>query len=260
VGILFLETSTGGPDRYDRADDAVQQEQEHDMVQRKAAVRRPSAAQKRRALEVYERLGAEYAGARIALTYDSPFQLLVAVILSAQTTDVGVNKVTPVLFDAYPDAPSLADADAADVERIVHPTGFFRNKTKNIMGAARRIVAEYDGRVPDTMDELLTLPGVARKTANIVLANAYGVIDGIAVDTHVFRLSHRLGFTKQEDPVKVETDLMALFPRETWMELTYRLIEHGRAVCDAKRPICGGCALAEICPSAFKVKGWREKA
>jgi endonuclease-3 len=126
------------------------------------------------------------------------------------------------------------------------------------MGAARRIVAEYGGTVPDTMEELLTLPGVARKTANIVLANAYGVIDGIAVDTHVLRLSKRLGLTKHDDPVKVERDLMALFPREHWMELTYRLIEHGRAVCDAKRPVCGACTLAEICPSAFKVKGWRE--
>jgi endonuclease-3 len=230
------------------------------MAQRKSPVRRPSAAQKQRAVDVYERLGAEYDGVGIALTYDDPFQLLVAVILSAQTTDVGVNKVTPVLFEAYPDAVSLAAADPAAIERIVHPTGFFRNKTKNIMGAARCIVAEYDGRVPDTMEELLRLPGVARKTANIVLANAYGVIEGIAVDTHVFRLSHRLGFTKQDDPVKVEADLMALFPRDTWMELTYRLIEHGRAVCDARRPICGGCTLAQICPSAFKVKGWREKA
>jgi endonuclease-3 len=230
------------------------------MAQRKSPAPRPSAAQKERAAAVYAALGREYPGARIALAYDSPFQLLVAVILSAQTTDVGVNKVTPVLFETYPDAASLAAADPADVERIVHPTGFFRNKTKNIMGAAQRIQAEYRGRVPDTMDELLTLPGVARKTANIVLANAFGVIDGIAVDTHVLRLSRRLGFTKQEDPVKVERDLMALFPREDWMELTYRLIEHGRAVCDAKRPICGGCAIAEICPSAFKVKGWREKA
>jgi endonuclease-3 len=234
-------------------------DQEHDMAQRKPAVRRPSAALRQRAADVYERLGREYPGARIALSYDSPFQLLVAVILSAQTTDVGVNKVTPVLFEAYPDAVSLAGADPSDVERIVHPTGFFRNKTKNIMGAARRIVADYDGRVPDTMDDLLTLPGVARKTANIVLANAYGVIDGIAVDTHVFRLSHRLGFTKREDPVKVESDLMALFPRDTWMELTYRLIEHGRAVCDARRPACGVCKLAGLCPSAFKVEGWRER-
>ncbi len=227
---------------------------------RKPAARRHTREQKERALEIYRRLGEQYPRARIMLSYDGPFQLLVAVILSAQTTDVGVNKVTPVLFAAYPDAAALAAADPADVERIIHPTGFFRNKTKNIMGAARRIVADYDGEVPGTMEELLTLPGVARKTANILLANAFGVIDGIAVDTHVTRLSHRLGFSKQEDPVRIEADLMALLPRDTWMELTYRLIDHGRAVCDAKRPVCGRCVVAELCPSAFKVKGWRETA
>lgn len=209
-------------------------------------------------MEIYDLLGREYPRAAIALKYDSAFQLLVAVILSAQTTDVGVNKVTPVLFAAYPDAESLASADPADIERIIHPTGFFRNKTKNIQGAARAVVADHGGEVPDTMAELITLPGVARKTANIVLANAYGVIDGIAVDTHVGRLSRRLGFTKHDDPVKVEADLMALFPRETWMELTYRIIEHGRAVCTAQRPACGACVVAALCPSAFKIKGWRE--
>jgi endonuclease-3 len=128
------------------------------------------------------------------------------------------------------------------------------------MGAARTIVAEFDGRVPDTMEELLTLPGVARKTANIVLFNTFGKAEGIAVDTHVFRLSHRLGFTKQDDPNKVERDLMAIVPREEWGPLTYRLIEHGRAICDARRPICGQCVVAELCPSAFKIKGWREHA
>jgi endonuclease-3 len=220
--------------------------------------RTPPPAQRERAMRIYDLLGEAYPAAHIALTYDSAFQLLVAVILSAQTTDVGVNKVTPVLFAAYPDAESLAAADTADIERIVHPTGFFRNKTRNIQGAARAIVAEHDGRVPDTMAELITLPGVARKTANIVLANAYGVIDGIAVDTHVLRLSARLGLTKHDDPVKVEADLMALFPRDVWMDLTYRVIEHGRAVCSGQRPACGACVLADLCPSAFRVKGWRE--
>lgn len=201
-----------------------------------------------------------YPTAAIALRYDSDFQLLVAVILSAQTTDVGVNKVTPILFGRFPTPEALAAADPAEVEEIVHPTGFFRNKTKNIMGAAQRIVAEYGGRVPDTMEDLLTLPGVARKTANIVLFNAFGKAEGIAVDTHVFRLAHRLGFSAEEDPNKVERDLMALFPREEWGALTYRLIEHGRAVCDARRPVCGQCVLADLCPSAYKVKGWREQA
>ncbi len=225
---------------------------------RKPAARRYTKADRERAAEVYARFGREYPRAHIMLTYRDPFQLLVAVILSAQTTDVSVNKVTPDLFAAYPDPVSLAAADPADVERIIKATGFFRNKTKNIMGAAQRIVAEYDGRVPDTMEDLITLPGVARKTANIVLANAFGIIDGVAVDTHVTRLSHRLGFSKQDDPVKIERDLMALFPREDWMDLTYRLIDHGRAICDAKRPVCGACVVAELCPSAFKVKGWRE--
>ena len=213
-----------------------------------------------RAREIDARLKALYPRASIALAYASDFQLLVAVILSAQTTDVGVNKVTPVLFDRFPTAEALAGADPAEVEEIVRPTGFFRNKTKNIIGAAQRIVGEYGGRVPDTMDDLLTLPGVARKTANIVLYNAFDKAEGVAVDTHVFRLSHRLGFSAHEDTNKVERDLMALFPREEWGPLTYRLIEHGRAVCDAKRPICGQCVLAELCPSAYTVKGWRESA
>ena len=213
-----------------------------------------------RAAEIDARLKELYPRAAIALGYESDFQLLVAVILSAQTTDVGVNKVTPILFARFPTPEALAAADPAEVEEIVHPTGFFRNKTKNIMGAATRIVADYGGRVPDTMEELLTLPGVARKTANIVLYNAFDKAEGIAVDTHVFRLAHRLGFSAEEDPNKVERDLMALFPREEWGALTYRLIEHGRAVCDAKRPICGQCVVADLCPSAYKVKGWREQA
>jgi len=215
---------------------------------------------KARAAEIDALLKELYPRAEIALRFESDFQLLVAVILSAQTTDVSVNKVTPVLFDRFPDARALAGADPAEVEEIVHPTGFFRNKTKNIIGAAQRIVAEYDGRVPDTMEGLLTLPGVARKTANIVLYNAFGKAEGIAVDTHVFRLAHRLGYSSEKDANKVERDLMELFPREEWGALTYRLIEHGRAICDAKRPICGQCALADLCPSAFTVNGWREQA
>lgn len=211
------------------------------------------------AMEIDARLKKLYSRARIALSFDSEFQLLVAVILSAQTTDVSVNKVTPVLFERFPTAAALADADPAEVEAIVHATGFFHNKTKNIIGAAQRIVAEYGGRVPDTMEELLTLPGVARKTANIVLYNSFGKAEGIAVDTHVFRLAQRLGFSEQKDPGKVERDLMKLFPREEWGALTYRLIEHGRAICDAKRPICGQCVLSDLCPSAFAIKGWREQ-
>lgn len=213
-----------------------------------------------RATEIEHRLAKEYPRAHIALTYDSDFQLLVAVILSAQTTDITVNKVTPALFDAYPTAEALASADPADVEDLVHATGFFRSKAKNIMGTATLISEEHDGEVPNTMEDLIKLPGVARKTANIVLFNAFGKQEGIAVDTHVSRLSQRLGLTKNTDAVKIEKDLMAVFPREQWGLVTYKLIDHGRAVCDAKRPICGACVLSDICPSAFKVKGWREEA
>jgi len=206
------------------------------------------------------RLGAEYPRAHIMLRYESDFQLLVAVILSAQTTDVTVNKVTPELFDAYPTPEALAAADIDDIEAIIRPTGFFHNKAKHIRETARRIVDEHGGKVPDTMDDLTALPGVARKTANIVLFNAFGIQEGIAVDTHVKRLAQRLGLTSQTDADAIERDLMRVFPRDEWGVVTYRLIDHGRAVCDAKRPICGQCVLADICPSAYKVKGWRENA
>lgn len=208
---------------------------------------------KERAAAVYDRLDEACPKADIALRYDSDFQLLVAVILSAQTTDVTVNEVTPGLFEKYPTPETMAAADPEALQDCIHSTGFFRNKQKNVQGAARRILEEYGGEVPDTMEELLTLPGVARKTANIVLGNAFDVVEGIAVDTHVRRLSQRLGFSKEEDPNKVERDLMALFPKGRWFHLTYLLIEHGRAVCDAKKPRCGECVVAELCPSAFEV-------
>lgn len=210
------------------------------------------------AAEIMRRLGVLYPEAHIALDYRDPFSLLVAVILSAQTTDVGVNKVTPVLFDRYPTPEALASADVLDVEEIVRPTGFFHNKTKSIMAAARMLVTEFGGRVPDTMEDLMRLPGVARKTANIVIANAYGKVEGIAVDTHVFRLAHRFGLSTEKDPDKVERDLTSVIPREDWYAVNYRFIDHGRAVCTAKRPACGACTLNDICPGAFKTPGWRE--
>jgi endonuclease-3 len=213
-----------------------------------------------RACEAMRRLGELYPTAHIALDYDDPWRLLVAVILSAQTTDVGVNKVTPKLFARYPGPEDLASANVLEVEEIVKPTGFYHNKTKLIMGTARMVVAEFGGKVPDTMEDLMRLPGVARKTANIVISNAYGKVEGIAVDTHVFRLSHRLGLTDEKDPDKVERDLTSLLPHEDWFHVNYRFIDHGRAVCTAKRPICGACALADICPSAFTIPGWRQEA
>ena len=213
-----------------------------------------------RACEAMRRLGELYPAAHIALDYDDPWHLLVAVILSAQTTDLGVNKVTPVLFARFPGPADLAAADVLEVEAIVKPTGFYHQKTKSIMAAARMMVAEFDGRVPDTMEGLMRLPGVARKTANIVISNAYGKIEGIAVDTHVFRLAHRLGLSEETDPDNVELDLTELLPRDQWYDVNYRFIDHGRAVCTAKRPICGVCTLSDICPSAFTVTGWRQEA
>lgn len=217
-------------------------------------------SQRSRCAELTRRLETAYKEPKPALAFKTAFQLLVAVILSAQTTDEGVNKVTPVLFERYPDAAALAAADPADVEAIVHPTGFFRQKTKSIMAAARAIVAEFGGEVPRTMDELVSLHGVARKTANIVLGAAFGIVEGIAVDTHVFRLAHRLGLSAAKDADKVEGDLCECFAREHWYRVNYDLITHGRAVCTAKRPACGACFLSDICPSAFAVEGWRREA
>lgn len=215
-------------------------------------------ATKEHAAAIMRRLAELYPAAHIALDYSGdPWHLLVAVILSAQTTDVGVNKVTPALFARYPGPAELAAASVLEVEDIVRPTGFYHNKTKSIMAAAQMVITEFGGRVPETMQELMRLPGVARKTANIVTSNAFGVVDGIAVDTHVFRLAHRFGLTDEKDPDKVERDLCALLPREEWFHVNYRFIDHGRAVCTAKRPACGACALSDLCPAAFTVPGWR---
>jgi endonuclease-3 len=209
--------------------------------------------EEQRAAEVFGRLEAAYPDARIALRYDTGFHLLAAVILSAQATDKKVNEVTADLFVKYPTVESVAGADPLEFQQDIRQTGFFRNKQKHVMGAAERIIAEYGGEVPDTMEDLLTLPGVARKTANIVLGTLYGKVEGIAVDTHVNRLSHRLGFSSQKNTDKVERDLMALFPHERWYRLSYLLIEHGRAVCGAKKAKCDECSLADVCPSAFGV-------
>jgi len=207
--------------------------------------------------EIARRLEDRYATPKPALHFENPFQLLIAVILSAQTTDVAVNLATPALFTEYPDAAALSEADPARVEELVHSLGFFRNKTKSIIGASRMLVAEFGGVVPDSMAELTRLPGVARKTANIVLGSAYGVVVGIAVDTHVFRLAHRFGISSAKDPDKVEGDLCACFAEDHWYRVNYEMIEHGRAVCTAKRPACGACLLNDICPAAFTIDGWR---
>ncbi|MBE9100215.1 endonuclease III [Vacuolonema iberomarrocanum] len=207
-----------------------------------------------RAQEVLARLKHLYPDATCSLDYQSPVQLLVATILSAQCTDERVNMVTPKLFRQFPDAKAMAGAEVSEIETLVKSTGFYRNKAKNIQGACHKIMMDFGGEVPATMEELLTLPGVARKTANVVLAHAFGINAGVTVDTHVKRLSGRLGFTKQTDPKKIEQDLMKLLPQPEWENWSIRLIYHGRAVCNARNPACDRCDLADLCPSADLTK------
>ncbi|MBD3379275.1 MAG: endonuclease III [Candidatus Omnitrophica bacterium] len=198
--------------------------------------------------KIYSILERTYPGARTALIHADPFQLLVATILSAQCTDERVNKVTPPLFEKYGSPAEFAEAELKELESDIRSTGFYKNKAKNIKASAGIISSRYKGRVPSEMEDLIALPGVARKTANIVLFHAYGKNEGVAVDTHVRRLSGRMGFTGNTDPVKIEKDLMEMFPREKWGEITNVLIAHGRAVCKARNPECGGCPVGKICP------------
>ncbi|MEO6954070.1 MAG: endonuclease III [Polyangia bacterium] len=214
-----------------------------------------------RTLAIADALEELYPEVRCELDFTTPFELLVATILSAQCTDKRVNLVTPALFARFPDARAMSDAPIAELEALVRSTGFYHNKAKNIVGTARLLMERFAGAVPHTMDELLTLPGVARKTGNVILGTAFELEDGIAVDTHVMRLSHRLGLTSEEDPVKIERDLCALLPRARWTRTGHQIIWHGRRVCDAKAPRCDDCTLAPLCPSAFKVmKGARPGA
>ncbi|OKL54586.1 endonuclease III [Bowdeniella nasicola] len=200
-----------------------------------------------RAVAIDDILIETYPDAHCELDFASPFQLLVATVLSAQTTDVRVNQVTPELFNRYPRPADLASAGRADVEEILRPLGFFRAKTTSLIELSGRLVAEFSGDMPDSLDALVSLPGVGRKTANVVLGNAFG-IPGITVDTHVGRLSRRLGLTKNTDPVKVERDLMAELPKERWTDACHRLIFHGRRCCTARKPDCEACPLSELCP------------
>ena len=216
----------------------------------RAPGRESKVAKAERARTILGRLKKEYPDARCALDHGDAYQLLVATILSAQCTDARVNLVTPALFARYPKAQVLAAADPAEVEELIRSTGFFRNKTKSLIGMARALVAGHGGAVPRSMEELRVLPGVGRKTANVVLGNAYGINEGVTVDTHVTRLSRLLGLTRHDDPVKIEQDLMQLFPQEEWALLSHLLIFHGRQVCIARRPRCPACVLADLCPSA----------
>lgn len=208
------------------------------------------SAKKQRALEILVRLKRLYPEAPCTLNYESPVQLLVATILSAQCTDERVNLVTPALFGRFPDAKSLAQAEIEELETLIRSTGFYRNKAKNIRAACGLIESKFGGEVPKRMELLLELPGVARKTANVVLAHAFGIHEGVTVDTHVKRLSNRLGMTTEDDPVRIERDLMKLLPQEDWENWSIRLVYHGRAVCKARNPECDRCILADLCPSA----------
>jgi len=205
-------------------------------------------ALKRRARRINRELAEQYPYAHAELDFRTPFELVIATVLSAQTTDVLVNQVTPLLFARYPDARRMAEADPAELEAIIKPTGFFRAKARNLLALCTRLVDEYDGEVPGRLADLVTLPGVGRKTANVVLGNAFG-IPGITVDTHFGRLARRFGWTTQTDPDKVESEVGSLFPRSEWTMLSHRLIWHGRRVCHARRPACGACAVARWCPS-----------
>jgi len=227
-----------------------------------ARTRSPKSAARSRAVRrgtdparveaILERLDEAYPAATCALKHDNPFQLLISTILSAQCTDERVNQVTATLFKHYPSPQAFAHANPAELEQEIRPTGFFRNKTKSIMGASKKIVEEFHGEVPQMMEQLLTLPGVARKTANVVLGTAFGQASGVVVDTHVQRVSRRLDLTKQTEPKKIEQDLMATIPRERWILFGHQLIWHGRRVCQARRPRCIECNLEKLCYSKDK--------
>jgi len=206
---------------------------------------------KERAAEIIRILEKQFPDAKIALDYSNPLELLVATILSAQSTDVMINQITKKLFTKYKKPEDYANVEITELEQDIKSSGFYHNKAKNIQKAARMLVEKFGGNVPETMEDLMELPGVARKTANIVIYGAYGKVEGVAVDTHVRRLSQRLGLTNNEDPDKIEQDLMRLVPKEKWMHLANLLIFHGRQVCFAKKPNCAGCELNKICPCAF---------
>ncbi len=200
--------------------------------------------------EILKLLKKEYPKPTVALNFSNPLEMLIATILSTQATDVKVNEVTKDLFKKYKTARDYAEADRTELENDIRPTGFYRNKAKYLQEACKLIIEKFDGNVPDTMEGLISLPGVARKTANIVISNAFGKIEGIAVDTHVKRLSQRLGLTKNKNPDKIEQDLMAIIPKKEWFQFTYMIIDHGRKICHAKKPEHNKCVVRELCPSA----------
>jgi len=219
-----------------------------------------ASGKRKRALTIYRRLDAAYPEATVALRFSNPLELVIATVLSAQSTDATVNVVTESLFAKYKKPEDYLASAPGELEKDIYRTGFFNQKAKAIRGIAQLLVDEFGGEVPGTMSELVRLPGVARKTANIVLGNAFGIVEGIAVDTHVHRLSYRFGFSDEKDPNKVERDLMALFPKAKWFHLTYLLIEHGRAICLAKAPRCEACVVNQLCPASRAPTSGKKRA
>jgi endonuclease III len=209
-------------------------------------------ARRKRTEKIITRLRADYPGAKCSLDFTTPYELLFATILSAQCTDERVNLVTKSLFKKYPTVQAFANANLEELEQDIRSTGFYRNKAKHILEAAKLLVDRYGGEVPRSMDALLALPGVARKTANVVLGNAYGIVEGVVVDTHVGRISQRLGLTANTDPAKVEQDLMKVVPRQDWLDFSHLLIYHGRKVCQARQPLCEECSVCELCPTGLQ--------
>src|SRR5215813_14453189 len=222
------------------------------MKKGKARGRTPDPTNPKRVTAILQKLDEAYPDATCELKHANPFQLLISTILSAQCTDVRVNQVTETLYKKYPNPESFAYANPSELEQEIRPTGFFRNKTKSVMGASQAIVEKFGGDVPRTMEEILTLPGVARKTANVVLGTAYGIASGVVVDTHVIRLSQRLDLTRTDDPKKIEQDLMKMIPRDRWIKFSHQLIWHGRRVCFARKPQCAECNLESLCYSRDK--------
>ena len=218
------------------------------MGARKTLAKKRKNKEERRIAEILKRLDQEYPDADCALKHENPFQLLVATILSAQCTDQRVNMVTPELFKRFPDAGTLARASEDELQSLIRSTGFFRNKSKNLIAAAKKMVERFEGEVPTTMEDLLQLGGVARKTANVVMGTAFGFSSGVVVDTHVRRLSNRLAVSVQKDPTKIEKDLMGCIPEDHWISLSHQLIHHGRQVCKARKPNCRACFLVDLCP------------
>ena len=221
------------------------------LPKNKARAAKKASASPALVATTYAKLREKHSDAHCELDHQSAFQLILATVLSAQSTDVMVNKITPQLFERWPTPAALAKADPAQVEQVLSKIGMFRQKTKNIIGLSQRLLAEHGGEVPRTLDELVKLPGVGRKTANVVLGVAFGTPEGVVVDTHVQRISQRLGWTKHDEPIEIEQDLMALFPRSDWDMLSHTLIFHGRRICSARKPACAACPVSAECPVAF---------